>query len=65
MDERDVITIPKAEGSVRTIEIPEFLKKEILEYYNRMYKYPKDTRLFPVGHEAIQHKMKYNMERRE
>ena len=63
MDERDVITTPKTEGSVRTIEIPEFLKKEILEYYNRMYKYPKDARLFPVGHEAVQHKMKRNMEK--
>ena len=61
MDERDVITTPKTEGSVRTIEIPEFLKKEILEYYNSMYKYPKDARLFPVGHEAVQHKMKRNI----
>ncbi len=37
MDGRDIITPPKTEQSVRTIDIPEFLKQEIKEYVDRLY----------------------------
>lgn len=57
-DKRDIITSPKTEGSIRTIDIPEFLTDEIRDYYNRLYDYPKEKRLFPIGAEALQHKMK-------
>ena len=54
----DVITTPKTEQSIRTIDIPNFLKNEIKEYCDRKYAFPDDERLFPVGAEAVQHKMK-------
>ena len=46
----------------RTIDIPEFLKNEIRDYVNRLYKYPDDERIFPVVAEAVQHKMKNHIE---
>ena len=45
---RDVIDTPKTENSVRTIDIPNFLKKEVQEYVNRHYGFPEDQRLFPI-----------------
>lgn len=59
----DVITTPKTPQSVRTIDIPEFLKNEIKGYAERLYQYPNDTRLFPVVAEAVQHKMKRHIEK--
>lgn len=58
----DIITSPKTEQSVRVVDIPEFLKDEIQTYLDRLYKYPKDARLFPVIAEAVQHKMKRHIE---
>lgn len=65
MDKEDVITTPKTEQSVRTIDIPEFLKTEIQEYVNRLYKPQGNDRLFPVVAEAVQHKMKRHIEKAE
>lgn len=59
---QDIITSPKTEQSVRTIDIPEFLKQELADYTKRLYKYPNDERLFPVVAEAVQHKMKRHIE---
>ncbi len=59
----DVITTPKTEQSIREIDIPNFLKNEIQEYCNRKYEFPDDVRLFPIGAEAVQHKMKRVMEK--
>ena len=58
----DQITTPKTENSVRDIEMPDFLLEEIQNYYNKLYAYPKDERLFPVIAEAVQHTMKYHTE---
>ena len=60
---KDVITTPKTEQSIRTIDIPEFLKEEIQSYYEKMFEYPADQRLFPIMPEAIQHKLKRNVEK--
>ena len=60
---QDIITEPKTENSVRTIDLPEFLVEEIVSYYDRLYEYPKDARLFPVVAEAVQHTMKYHIEK--
>ena len=54
----DVITEPKTKQSVRTVEIPEFLKKEIKDFVDGHYGMPDDERLFPIVQEAVQHKMK-------
>lgn len=59
----DIITTPKTDQSVRPVDIPEFLRNEIEEYFNRLYKYPDDERIFPVVQEAVQHKMKRNIEK--
>ncbi len=55
---QDVITEPKTKQSVRTVEIPEFLKKEIKDFVDGHYGMPDDERLFPIVQEAVQHKMK-------
>ena len=55
---KDVITEPKTKQSVRIIEIPGFLKKEIQEFVDRHYGMADTQRLFPVVQEAVQHKMK-------
>ena len=60
-NKQDIITEPKTENSVRTIDLPEFLVDEITDYYNRLYEYPSDARLFPVVAEAVQHTMKYHI----
>lgn len=57
-DGKDVITTPKTEQSVRVIEIPEFLAKEIKEYVDWMYGLSGSERMFPVGAEAVQHAIK-------
>ena len=62
-NKQDVITAPKTEQSVRTVDIPDFLKREIQDYINRLYKYPDDERIFPVVAEAVQHKMKNHIKK--
>lgn len=63
VEREDKITEPKTEQSVRTVDVPEFLITEIVDYYNRLYKYPKTARLFPIVQEAVQHKLKRNAEK--
>lgn len=62
-DGRDIITKPKTKQSVRIVEIPEFLKQEIKDFVDRHYELPDDERLFPIVQEAVQHKMKRQMEK--
>jgi integrase len=59
---QDIVTEPKTKQSVRRIEIPEFLKQEIKDFIDRHYGMPEDERLFPVVQEAVQHKMKRQIE---
>ena len=63
MNRTDIITEPKTDNSVRTIEIPVFLANEIQSYWKRLYQYPKNERLFPVVAEAVQHTMKRHIEK--
>ena len=60
---QDVITEPKTKQSVRLIEIPEFLKQEIKDFIDGHYGMPENERLFPIVQEAVQHKMKHQMEK--
>lgn len=59
----DIITEPKTENSVRSVELPDFLIKEIVDYYDRLYDMPRDARLFPVVAEAVQHTMKNHIKK--
>lgn len=63
MNRTDIITEPKTDNSVRTIEIPVFLANEIESYWNRLYQYPENERLFPVVAEAVQHTMKRHIDK--
>ena len=65
MNGEDIITTPKTEQSVRTIDIPEFLKNEIADYVSCIYACTGNQRLFPVVAEAVQHKMKRHTEKAE
>lgn len=60
---QDIITEPKTKQSVRVIEIPEFLTKEIKEFIDGHYGMPDNERLFPIVQEAVQHKMKRHIEK--
>lgn len=62
-ERQDVITEPKTKQSVRVVEIPEFLKQEIKDFVDRHYGMPENERLFPIVQEAVQHKMKRQMEK--
>lgn len=57
-DKKDIITVPKTEQSVRTIDIPEFLKNEVKEYVEKLYELPDEERIFPIVAEAVQHALK-------
>lgn len=60
---QDIITEPKTKQSVRVIEIPEFLTREIKEFIDGHYGMPDNERLFPIVQEAVQHKMKRHIEK--
>lgn len=54
MEGKDIITSPKTEGSIREVLLPDFLNAEIKEYIERLYKYPKNQRIFPVTVRAVE-----------
>ena len=58
--ERNQISITKT--YYRT-ERPEFLKQEIKDFIDSHYGMPENERLFPIVQEAVQHKMKHQMEK--
>ncbi len=60
---QDVITTPKTQESNRVIDIPEFLAKELKEYIDKLYEIPDNERIFPIVAEAVQHKMKRQIEK--
>ena len=62
-ERRDVITAPKTEQSVRTIDIPQFLTEEIKDYLDKHYELPDNERIFPIVAEAVQHKLKRQCEK--
>ena len=64
-DSIDYITDPKTVNSVRTIDLPEFLVKEIKDYLSRLYQYPQDARLFPVTERAVEKCFNYHAKKAE
>lgn len=57
IERRDVITEPKTEKSNRTIVIPNFLCEELKNYFDSLYGYSMDDRIFPVGKSTLHHYM--------
>lgn len=60
---KDYITEPKTENSVRTIEIPAFLLDELTTYYERLYNYPANERLFPIVVRTVEKTMVAHIEK--
>ena len=53
-----VMARPKTENSIRSIELPMFLIREITGFTNQLYKLPDNERIFRISAEAVQHMMK-------
>ena len=58
INKKDLIDTPKTENSVRTINIPNFLKEEVKEYAAKHYEFPEDRRLFPIVARTLQKRLK-------
>lgn len=54
---RDVVTAPKSDGSIRVIVMPDFLRDEMKEYIEKLYKIGKDERLFLVSKSQMHREM--------
>lgn len=61
-ERKDIVTVPKTEGSVRTVSIPDFLCEELKEYMQRSYGLKNDERIFPIIDRTVQKKMKLTSE---
>ena len=53
----DYITEPKTEKSNRIISLPDFLVKEMEDFFASLYKYDDKTRLFPFSKSYLHHEM--------
>ena len=53
----DYITSPKTEKSNRVIELPEFLCREMEDYFGMLYKCEEHTRLFTFSKSYLHHEM--------
>lgn len=60
---KDIITLPKTEESIRTVEIPSFLSREIKAYCNTLYEYPENRRLFPLTARGVEKLMDRHIEK--
>lgn len=53
----NLITTPKSEKSNRVIDLPEFLCRELEDYFGMFYKIEKHTRLFHISKTGLHHEM--------
>lgn len=52
-----MVTSPKTEKSIRTIDLPKFLCDEMQDYFDSLYRFNKKSRLFPVTKKYLHHEM--------
>lgn len=57
LEGKDYITSPKTEKSNRVIELPEFLCRELEDYFGMLYKPDSNTRLFTFSKSYLHHEM--------
>lgn len=57
LEGKDYITSPKTEKSNRVIELPEFLCRELEDYFGMLYKPESNTRLFMFSKSYLHHEM--------
>ena len=53
----ELVTTPKTDKSNRTIELPQFLRDEMQDYFESIYKLDDKTRLFPVSKHYLHKEM--------
>ena len=54
---QEMVTPPKTEKSNRVIDLPEFLCKEMQDYFDSLYKFRADSRIFPITKSYLHHEM--------
>ena len=57
INKEDVITDPKTDKGIRTIDLPDFLCDEVEDYIGMLYKADKDSRLFHISKSYLHHEM--------
>lgn len=57
LEGKDYITSPKMEKSNRVIELPEFLCRELEDYFEMLYRPDSSTRLFTFSKSYLHHEM--------
>jgi len=57
LEGKDYVTTPKTEKSNRVIELPDFLCKELEDYFGMLYKCAENTRLFTFSKSYLHHEM--------
>lgn len=62
-NKKDYITKPKTQQSNRIIEVPEFLIDELAQYMKTIYGLGNEERIFPIVAEAVQRKLKREIEK--
>lgn len=55
---KDVITPPKTPKSNRTISLPDFLARDLQEYFDSLYGLEPQDRIFPVGEDHFNNEIK-------
>ncbi|MCR5778057.1 MAG: site-specific integrase [Lachnospiraceae bacterium] len=54
---KEMITSPKTEKSIRQIDMPSFLCKEMEEYFDSLYKVDESSRIFEITKSYLHHEM--------
>jgi len=54
---KEIVTLPKTEKSNRKISLPEFLCREMEDYFESLYKVGKQSRIFAVTKHYLHHEM--------
>ncbi len=57
INKKDVVTDPKTDKGIRSIDLPDFLCEEIEDYIGMLYKADKDSRLFHISKSYLHHEM--------
>lgn len=54
---KEMVTLPKTEKSNRVIDLPQFLCGEMQDYFDSLYKYDDNSRIFAITKSYLHHEM--------
>jgi integrase len=57
LEGKDIVTSPKTEKSNRTIQLPNFLCRELEDYFAMLYGYSNESRIFNITKSYLHHEM--------